>query len=183
MPRSGIPPRLESFAEFEHLVARGVAAGFFPDYTYIWWDVRPHPKLGTIELRVCDAQTRVESVAGLAALTQSLAATLAERPIAAQPRTLIAENKWRAARHGLHAELVDLAHDHARPARDAVRELLELAAPAAEELGCTAELGEVERLLERGTGAEEQRQAYEESEGSLLAVARRLAEETVREVR
>jgi carboxylate-amine ligase len=180
MPRSGIPPRLESFAEFEQLVARGAAAGFFRDYTYIWWDVRPHPKLGTIELRVCDAQTRVESVAGLAALTQSLAATLAERPISAQPRTLISENKWRAARHGLDAELVDLRHDRARPARDAVRELLDLAAPAAEELGCTAELAEIERLLERGTGADEQRRAYEESEGSLLAVARRLAEETVR---
>jgi carboxylate-amine ligase len=183
MPRSGIPPRLESFADFEQLVARGVAAGFFPDYTYIWWDVRPHPKLGTVELRVCDAQTRVESVAGLAALTQSLAATLAERPVAAQPRTLIAENKWRAARHGLEADLVDLAHDRARPARDAVRELLELAAPAAEGLGCSAELAEVERVLREGTGADEQRRTHEESEGGLLAVARRLAEQTVNDVR
>jgi carboxylate-amine ligase len=183
MPRSGIPPRLESFAEFEQLVARGAAAGFFRDYTYIWWDIRPHPKLGTIELRVCDAQTRVESVAGLAALTQSLAATLTARPIPTQPRTLIAENKWRAARHGLDAELVDLAHDRPRPARDAVRELLDLVSPAAAELGCTAELGEIERLLERGTGADEQRRAYEESEGGLLAVAKRLAEETVRDVR
>ena len=182
MPRSGIPPRLESFAEFEQLVARGAAAGFFRDYTYIWWDIRPHPKLGTIELRVCDAQTRLESVAGLAALTQSLVATLTERPIAAQPRTLIAENKWRAARNGLDAELVDLADDRPRPAREAVRELLELASPAAEELGCTAELAEIEHLLERGTGADEQRRTYEESEGGLLAVARRLADETVRHV-
>jgi carboxylate-amine ligase len=64
-----------------------------------------------------------------------------------------------------------------------VRELLDLASPAAEELGCTAELAEIERLLERGTGADEQRRAYEESEGGLLAVARRLAEETVADVR
>jgi carboxylate-amine ligase len=182
MPRSGIPPRLESFADFEQLVERGAAAGFFPDYTYIWWDVRPHPKLGTVELRVCDAQTRVESVAGLAALTQSLAATLAQRPIPVQPRTLIAENKWRAARHGLAAELVDLSQDRPRPAREAVRELLDLALPAAQDLGCGAELAEIERLLESGTGADEQRRAYEESEGGLLAVARRLAEETVRDV-
>ena len=183
MPRSGLPPRLNSFADFEQLVARGAAAGFFPDYTYVWWDVRPHPKLGTIELRVCDAQTRVQNVAGLAALVQSLAATLAERPAEPQPRTLIAENRWRAARHGLDADLVDLASDEARPAREAVRELLELAAPAAERLGCTAELGEIEGVLERGTGADEQRQVYEESEGSLLAVARWLVEETARDVR
>ena len=183
MPRSGLPPRLDSFADFEQLVARGVAAGFFPDYTYVWWDVRPHPKLGTIELRVCDAQTRVQNVAGLAALVQSLAATLAEHPSEPQPRTLIAENRWRAARHGLDAELVDLATDRPRPAREAVRELLELAAPAAERLGCSAELGEIESVLERGTGADEQRHVYEESEGSLLAVARWVVEETVRDVR
>jgi len=179
MPRSGLPPRLGSFAEFEELVSRGVAAGFFPEYTYIWWDVRPHPKLGTVELRACDAQTRVESVAGLAALTQSLAATMVGRPTQAQPRTLIAENKWRAARHGLDAELVDLAHDTSRSARQAVRELLELAGPAAARLGCESELAQVEGLLERGTGADEQRRAHA-TEGSLLAVAHWLAEETVR---
>jgi carboxylate-amine ligase len=181
MPRSGLPPRLASFAEFEELVDRGVAAGFFPEYTYIWWDVRPHPKFGTIELRACDAQTRVESVAGLAALTQSLAATLVDRPTPPQPRTLIAENKWRAARHGLDAELVDLTHDTSRPARQAVRELLELAAPAAKRLGCESELAAVEGLLERGNGADEQRRA-EATEGSLLAVAHWLAAETVRGV-
>jgi glutamate---cysteine ligase / carboxylate-amine ligase len=181
MPRSGLPPRLQSFAEFERLVDRGVTAGFFPDYTYVWWDVRPHPKLGTLELRICDAQTRVESVAALAALTQCLAARLVDQPVRAQPRTLIAENKWRAARYGLEAELVDLDHDRPRPAREAVRELLELAAPLAGQLGCEGDLSQVERLLERGTGAEEQRRAADGG-GNLLAVARWVAEETVREV-
>ncbi|MDX6409141.1 MAG: glutamate---cysteine ligase / carboxylate-amine ligase [Gaiellaceae bacterium] len=181
MPRSGLPPRLNSFAEFERLVARGAKAGFFPDYTYVWWDVRPHPKLGTIELRVCDAQTRVGNVAGIAALAQALAATLTERPVPVQPRTLISENKWRAARYGLEAELVDLRRDRPRPAREAVRELLAFAGPAAERLGCTKELGEIERLLERGTGADEQRRAFE-PEGNLLSVAQWLAGETVRDV-
>ncbi len=181
MPRSGLPPRMSSFADFERLVARGAKAGFFPDYTYVWWDVRPHPKLGTIEVRVCDAQTRVANVAGIAALAQCLAATLTERPVPVQPRTLISENKWRAARHGLDAELVDLRRDRPRPAREAVRELLELAGPAAENLGCAKELGEIDRLLERGTGADEQRKAHE-PEGSLLSVAHWLAEETVRDV-
>ncbi|HEX9381317.1 MAG TPA: YbdK family carboxylate-amine ligase [Gaiellaceae bacterium] len=181
MPRRGLPPSLATFADFEQLIERGVSAGFFPDYTYVWWDVRPHPKLGTVELRICDAQTRVESVAGIAALTQCLAATLAERPVAIQPRTLIAENKWRAVRHGLDAELVDLAHDRARPARDAVRALVERAGSVAGRLGCERELAEVERLLDRGSGAEEQRRIHE-AEGGLLGVARWLAEETVRDV-
>jgi carboxylate-amine ligase len=181
MPRSGLPPRLASFAEFEQLVERGTSAGFFRDYTYLWWDVRPHPKLGTIELRVCDAQTRIESVTAIAALAQSLAATLAEKRTTIQPRTLVAENKWRAARHGLDAQLVDLSRDQPRPAREAIRELLELAAPAAERLGCSVELGEIERLLDRGTGAEEQRRIHD-SEGGLLGVARWVAAETVRGV-
>lgn len=179
MPRSGLPPRLGSFAEFEELVERGAAAGFFPEYTYIWWDVRPHPKLGTVELRTCDAQTRIGSVAAIAALTQCLAATLVDEPQPIQPRMLIAENKWRAVRYGLGAELVDMAHDTSRPAREAIRELVELSAPAAARLECEPELAEVEGILERGSGADEQRRAEREG-GSLLAVGHWLAEETVR---
>jgi glutamate---cysteine ligase / carboxylate-amine ligase len=178
MPRSGLPPRLDSYAEFDELVRRGSAAGFFEDYTYLWWDVRPHPKLGTVELRAFDAQTRVENVAGIAALTQSLVATFAERRPAPQPRTLVDENKWRAARYGLQAELVDLAHDTERPASEAIRELLDTAAPAARTLGCAAELAEVERILERGNGADEQRRVHD-ADGGLLAVSRWVAEQTV----
>ena len=178
MPRSGLPPAFRSFDEFTELVARGTSAGFFDDYTYLWWDVRPHPKLGTVELRAFDAQTRVESVAALAALGQSLAATYAEHPLEPQPRSLIAENKWRAARYGLDAELVDLEIGRRRPARDAVRELAETAMPAAERLGCTAELAAIEKLCERGTGADEQRLVHERG-GSLLAVAQWLAATTV----
>src|ERR671936_231268 len=139
-PRSGLPPAFSSFEEFELLVERGVRTNSFSDYTYIWWDLRPHPKLGTIEIRVCDAQTRIESVAGIVALAQSLVTTLAERyeregSLPIQPVTLVAENKWRAARYGLDADLVDLEHDQERPARAAVEELVELARPFAERLG------------------------------------------------
>jgi carboxylate-amine ligase len=181
-PRSGLPPAFSSFEEFELLVERGVRTGSFEDYTFIWWDLRPHPKLGTIEVRICDGQTRLESVAGLVALIQSLAATLAERyesegaqPI--QPRTLVEENKWRAARYGLDAELIDLTRDEVRPAREAAMELVELALPAARRLGCEAELDEIERLCSRGSGAEEQRRVFAE-DGSLLAVAQWLAQQT-----
>jgi carboxylate-amine ligase len=178
MPRSGLPPALRSFDEFTELVARGTAAGFFEDYTYLWWDVRPHPKLGTVELRAFDAQTRIDSVAALAALGQSLAATYADRPLDPQPRSLIAENKWRAARYGLDAELVDLATGRRRSARQAVGELVGAAGPAAERLGCSHELAGIEAILDRGTGAEEQR-LLQEGDGSLLAVAQWLAATTV----
>ena len=178
MPRSGLPPRLESYAEFDELVTRGTNAGFFSDYTYLWWDVRPHPNFGTVELRAFDAQTRVESVAAVAALTQCLVATFADTRPEPQPRTFIDENKWRAARYGLDADLVDLAHDTERSAREAVGELLETAEAPARRLGCAEELAQVERLLERGNGADEQRRVHEDA-GGLLAVSRWLAEETV----
>jgi glutamate---cysteine ligase / carboxylate-amine ligase len=178
MPRSGLPPRLDSFAQFEELVARGSEAGFFRDYTYLWWDVRPHPNLGTVELRAFDAQTRIESVAAIVALTRCLVAAFAERPPPPQPRLFVDENKWRAARYGLDADLVDLAHDTERPARKAIGELVELAEPCARSLGCTDELAEVGRILERGNGADEQRRVREET-GSLLGVAQWVAERTV----
>ena len=178
MPRSGLPPRFETFAEFEELVERGTSVGFFADYTFLWWDVRPHPKLGTVEVRAFDAQTRLENVAALAALVQTLAATYAEARPRPQPRTLIGENKWRAARYGLDAELVDLATARTRPAREAAAELVDLAAPAARRLGCEAELGGLGELCARGTGADEQRRVYGD-DGSLLAVAQWAARTTV----
>jgi carboxylate-amine ligase len=182
-PRSGLPPAFSSFEEFELLVDRGVKTGSFEDYTFIWWDLRPHPKLGTIEIRVCDGQTRLENLAGLVALVQSLAATFAEQherdsALPIQPVTLIGENKWRAARYGLDAELIDLERDQARPAREAALELVELAEPAARRLGCEDELTQVEQLCARGSGADEQRKV-EEEQGTLLAVAKWLAEQTV----
>jgi carboxylate-amine ligase len=182
-PRSGLPPAFSSFEEFELLVERGIKTGCFEDYTYIWWDLRPHPTLGTIELRISDGQTRLGSVAAIVALVQSLVATLARRfedgqSLPIQPITLVNENKWRAARYGLETDLVDLEHDEERPAREALMALVELAEPAARRLGCATELESVEHLLARGTGSEEQRNVYEDA-GNLLAVAHWLAEQTV----
>jgi carboxylate-amine ligase len=183
-PRSGLPPAFSSFEEFELLVDRGIRTNSFEDYTYIWWDLRLHPRLGTIEFRIADAQTRLESVGALAALTQSLVATLAERfeageALPLQPVTLVDENKWRAARDGLDAQLVDLEHDTERPAREALLALAERCEPAAARLGCADELESVERILARGAGADEQLAVYDETE-SPLAVAQWIAEETVR---
>ena len=185
-PRSGLPPAFGSWEEFELLVERGARTNSFPDYTYIWWDVRPHPRLGTIEIRACDGQTRLESVAALVALVQSLVATLVERferdgRLPTEAITLIAENKWRAARYGLDANLIWLARDEERPAREAVAELLELARPAAHRLGCESELGGVEAICRRGSGADEQRFVRQEAD-SLLALVQWLVEQTVTQV-
>jgi glutamate---cysteine ligase / carboxylate-amine ligase len=183
-PRSGLPPAFRSWQEYEELVERGVRTGSFADATYIWWDLRPHPSLGTVELRICDAQPSLGTVAAIVALVQSLVATLAERheageALPVQPVTLVDENKWRATRDGLDATLVDLEHDTERPAREALLDLVERSGTAARRLGCAAELESIEGILARGTGADEQLRVYEET-GSLLAVAQWIAEETVR---
>jgi glutamate---cysteine ligase / carboxylate-amine ligase len=185
-PRSGLPPSFASFEEFELVVERGVKTNSFEDYTYIWWDLRPHPRFGTIEIRICDAQTRLESMTAIVALAQSIVASLAAdfdegRRLPVQPVTLVGENKWRASRYGLGAQLIDLETDTERTAPEAVRALADWCEPAAKKLGCARELEGVEALLERGNGADEQVRVYEETE-SLLAVAQRLAEQTVAEI-
>jgi carboxylate-amine ligase len=185
-PRSGLPPSFASFEEFELLVERGVKTNCFEDYTYIWWDLRPHPRFGTIEIRICDAQTRLDSMTAIVALAQSIVASLAAdfdegRRLPVQPVTLVGENKWRASRYGLGAQLIDLENDTERTAPEAVRALADRCEPAAKRLGCSRELEQVEALLERGNGADEQVRVYEETE-SLLAVAQRLAELTVAEI-
>jgi carboxylate-amine ligase len=181
-PRSGIPPAFSSFEEWELTMERGARLGFFADETFIWWDLRLHPRLGTIEIRVCDAQTRLESVAAIVALVQSLVALLSEQyeregALSIQPVMLVSENKWRAVRYGLDTDLVDLEHDTERPAREAVLELVERAEPYARRLGCAEELAGVAAIAARGTGADEQRATLAE-EGTLLAVVRRLSEQT-----
>jgi glutamate---cysteine ligase / carboxylate-amine ligase len=182
LPRTGLPPTLASFANFEELVERGMRAGCLPDYTHIWWDIRPHPRYGTIEVRICDAQTRVESIAAIAALVQALVATLGSAfECGEMPRTspdiLLEENRWRAARDGLEARLIDVAHDTERPATDAIRSLVERCAPAADALGCAEELELVEQILTDGNGADAQQCIYYDT-GDLGAVTRWIAEQT-----
>jgi carboxylate-amine ligase len=181
--RSGLPPAFESFEEFERLVARGIRTGTFPDYTHIWWDVRPHPRLGTVEVRICDVQTRIASVAALAALIQSLVASFGEsfergERLPVEPELLIEESKWRAARDVVQATLIDLAADGEHSAREAILALVERSERQARKLGCAEELALVEDILSRGSGSDEQRRIYEET-GSLLAVAQWVAAESV----
>jgi glutamate---cysteine ligase / carboxylate-amine ligase len=185
LPRSGLPPALGSFAGFERFVERGVRAGCFPDYTHIWWDIRPHPRLGTVEVRICDAQTHASSVAAIAALIQALVAVIGSAFECGElstpsPDLVLEENRWRAARDGLEARLIDPVDDTERPATEAIVALVDRCSPAADALGCTDELDLVEQIVFYGNGADEQRRIYDET-GDLLAVARWLAEHTTRQ--
>jgi carboxylate-amine ligase len=165
-PREGIPPHYGSWEIFSHRVELMMRAGAIPDYTFLWWDVRPHPKLGTVETRIFDQQTRVEHTLALAALNISLAHRLcgaydAEEPLVEYPTELIDDNKIRAARWGTDGRLVDFRAGEQVPAPEMARGLLARLAPHAEALGCAAELEGITDLLDNGSGAHRQLAIYE----------------------
>jgi carboxylate-amine ligase len=138
LPRSGAPPAFREAAEWEAFVERLVTLGLIPDYTMLWWDIRPHPRFGTLEVRMPDQPTRVERSAGFAALIQALCVVAArsESPAYDPPsRAVYQQNRWAALRGGLDAELVHPAADRLAPARELVRELVDLVTPVAAELG------------------------------------------------
>ena len=136
-------------------------AGAIDDYTFLWWDVRPHPNLGTVETRIFDQQTRVEHTVSLAALVVCLAHRYvsqydAGEPLVEYPSELVDDNKMRAAIRGTDGNLIDFRAGEQVPAPEMARGLLDVLADHADELGCRAELDGVGDLLEHGTGAHRQ---------------------------
>jgi carboxylate-amine ligase len=160
VPRSGLPPRFDSWGDFEGYVDSLVGAGTIPDYTWCWWDARPHPRLGTVELRALDAQTDVAWTAALAALAQCLVATAGEYP--PEDPLLTEENKWRATRYGLDANLHDFSTGQSITAREAIRDLTSALRHVSQDLRCEAELAGVLGIVEGGTGAQKQRAVFGE---------------------
>ena len=178
LPRQGIPPAIASWDAFAEALAWGAASGAVPDAGRWWWELRPHPAFGTLEVRVPDAQSTVADAAAVAALVHSLAAWLALRHDAGEPLETadtwrLEENRWAAARRGMDAELADLRTGERTPARECLAALVEQLAPVASSLGCAAELATVERLAARG-GAARQREVA--AAGGLRAVAEWLAD-------
>src|ERR1700755_1199423 len=132
-----------------------VASGTMEDYTWLWYDVRPHPNFGTVEIRAMDAQTHVEHTLGLAALIQAMGKELAEHSEAGErlspyPYEMLDENKWLASRHGLEGELVDLPSRERIATRALARRLIDRMREHCQELGSESELEAVEDLLARG---------------------------------
>ena len=178
-PRAGLPPAFPNWESFEDYVDLMVRSGAMDDYTYCWWDVRPHPNIGTIELRILDSQTNLKYATALTALTQCVVAHALEElePKGPYNRDLAEENKWRASRHGMDATFYDAATDTTVPARDIARDLIERLTPHAQDLGCEAELEGVLEIIEGGTGSQRQREVYENS-GDFLDVVAFLIEGT-----
>lgn len=173
-PRSEIPPVFSSFDEYAELVGAVTAAGELPDYTFLWWDIRPHPKLGTVEVRALDSQSSLSTVAGIVALVHGLAGWAANRHGPWDSREVLMESSFRAARDGLKATVW---HDGTmRPIAEVARATVALARPYARELGSDDALDEIDRLLAVGGGAARQRAAF--ARGGMPAVLAGLAEET-----
>jgi carboxylate-amine ligase len=165
-PRVGIPPRYENFEDYARRIEFMTNCKVIRDYTYLWYDVRPHPKLGTVEVRVMDSQTRVEHTVALAALVQAMVKELAEhfeagKRLSRYPYEMLDENKWIAARHGLEGELVDLPKQSRVQARALARRVVDRMRPHADELGSSDDLDGIEDLLDNGNGASRQVVVYE----------------------
>ncbi|HEU4974988.1 MAG TPA: carboxylate-amine ligase [Baekduia sp.] len=165
-PRVGVPPPYRDWQHYEREIEFMVSSGVMADYTYLWYDVRPHPRLGTVEVRVCDAQTRVEHTLGLAALIQAMVKELCEHfdtgaTLGEFPWQMLDENRWLAARHGLDGELVDLPSNQRIAAKALARRLLDRLREHAQDLGSEAELAGVEDILARNNGAARQVVVYE----------------------
>jgi carboxylate-amine ligase len=174
-PRVEIPAPFRDYAEYEAIVKAAMEAGALEDYTLVWWEVRPHPKFGTVEVRAMDSQASLDSVAGLAALVQGLAKQVAEiRPGPYARRESVAESSFRAGRNGLDATLYD--GERLRDAREIVTETVDAARPHARELGSDAPLEEIERIVRDGNGADRQRAAH--GHGGMEAVLDLLFDET-----
>ncbi len=172
-PRFEMPREFRDYEEFLAVADQLIAAAGVPDYTYIWWDVRPHPRLGTVEVRGMDVQSTAAANTALAALIRALAALAIERPQATDlQREALEESYYQAGRHGLDARLM-VEGRTAAPAREVAARALAEARPYAADLGGEGALAEIERILAEGNGAERQRRAF--AAGGIEAVLELLA--------
>jgi len=183
-PRSGPPPRFRDYEDYALVVGQLERTGCIADYTHIWWDIRPHPKWGTIEVRICDAVTRLEDAVAIAAYCQALVKQLSERydagdEIPSYHRILTSENKWLAARYGLDAPVMDLATGSRirSPIAKLVRRTLRDLEPHARELGSERELEGIAALIGRGNSAERQLRVYNANR-DIVEVVRAIADAT-----
>jgi glutamate---cysteine ligase / carboxylate-amine ligase len=174
-PRSTIPPPFHDWADYEALIEWCLAASEAEDYTYLWWDLRPSPRLGTVEVRAMDAQSRLETVAGLAALIHGLAVACADGNRERVPPTeALKESSFRAARDGVDATI--WWRGAMRPIREVGADALDLARPYARDLDGEDALEEIERVLREGGGADRMREAH--AAGGMPGLLARLADET-----
>src|SRR5512132_778049 len=165
-PRTGIPDAFESLSEYEDYCKLLVTTGCVDNAKKIWWDIRLHPFFETLEVRVCDAQSRVDDTLAIAALIQAVIAklhTLLRQNITFRVyrRRLLDENRWRASRYGIDGKLIDFGKETEVEARSLLNELLEFVSTEVNELGTQKEMAHIERIRREGTGADRQLAVWE----------------------
>jgi YbdK family carboxylate-amine ligase len=183
LPTAGLPYALSGWDAFEDYMETLISSNTIESIREVWWDIRPHPNFGTVELRICDGIPTLDEIGVIAAMAQSLVESL-DRQLdkgytLPQPRMwLVRENKWRAARYGLDAEIVvDDRGQSVKPIKEAILDLAEDLEPIARKLGCAEELMQVETLLERGASYQRQRAVAAAHNGDLKAVVDSLLDE------
>jgi glutamate---cysteine ligase / carboxylate-amine ligase len=181
LPTAGLPYYMENWGQFQRFMRTLIGAGTIRSIREVWWDIRPHPGFGTLELRICDGIPTMDELCAVVALSQSLVVWLAERynsglELPEHRAWTIRDNKWRAARWGLDAEIIRDEDGNVMALRRSLNEVVEKLAPTAEKLGCLRELGGVQDILERGTSSTRQREVFAETH-DLSAVIDSLVEE------
>ena len=175
LPTAGLPFQFQTWEEYEQYVADAFHTGVIEHINDIRWDIRPSPSLGTVEVRVCDGVSNLRELSALTALTHCLVVDLDRRLDAGEelptmPPWHVQENKWRAARYGLDAEIILDAAGNERLGTDDLTDLLERLSPLARELGCEEELRLVEEIPKTGASYQRQRRVLDETHGNLVAV-------------
>ena len=175
LPTAGLPFQFESWAEYEEFVAANLRTGVIEYLNDIRWDVRPSPRLGTIEVRICDGVSNFRELAALTALTHCLVVDLSDRLTAGEtlptmPPWHVQENKWRSARYGMDAVIILDAEANERLVTDDLADLLTRLEPVAERLGCPEELRSVDDIARHGASYQRQRAVAERTGGDLVAV-------------
>lgn len=180
LPAAGTPPYLRNYSEYCWLVNQSIQSGFINSIQDIWWDARPHPRFGTVEIRIFDLPRNLEDVLALAALTQCLVVALSDQidngvyqydihPI------VVRQNKWKAVRYGIRADLIDPVTHKTVPVRDMVFFLFEKLKPYAQQLNCIQELNHIITMIDHSSGAEHQLELYEKYGQDLRKVVKALA--------
>jgi carboxylate-amine ligase len=186
-PRTGIPDYFESWAAFEAYVETLVKTGCVDNGKKIWWDLRPHSFYNTIEFRICDLPTSVNTTIAIAALVQAVVAKLHTLRIQNMqfreyPRALLEENKWRASRSGLDGKLIDFGKNEEVHTKELIMELMEFVDDVVDDLGSRKEIEYIYKILERGTDADRQLKVWQESGQDFKAVVDDVIERTMQEI-
>lgn len=180
LPTAGLPPLMRNWSEYTWLINHLIETGYIETIREIWWDMRPHHNFGTVEVRVCDVPGSLDDVLTLTALIQCLVHHLGEEidngtyQHDSHPM-IIRQNKWRAGRYGLDAQLVDSQTYQRKPARQMLRELVETLRPAAEKLDCAKHLENVLELASGQSWSQRQLDIYRET-GDAREVVRRMTD-------